>query len=108
MAYERVLITGAGGMLGGDVYRTFSDAFDAVLATDIDTNEEWLDYLDVRDLAACEKLCASYNPDLILHLAALTDLEYCENEKDDAWSTNAKLTFFFFLRTRDKFLSINC
>jgi len=76
-------------MLGGDVYRTFSKEFNTVLATDIDTNEEWIDHLDVRDMAACTKLCASYKPDLILHLAALTDLEYCENNKDNAWSTNA-------------------
>ena len=87
MDSKRVLITGAGGMLGADVYRTFSEEYGSVLATDIDQNEEWLEYLDVRDAEACNNLCESYKPDLILHLAALTDLEYCENEKDDAWST---------------------
>jgi len=76
-------------MLGGDVFRTFSDEYKTVLATDIDTNEDWLEYLDVRDNNACSKLVKDFQPDLILHLAALTDLEYCETEKDDAWSTNA-------------------
>ena len=35
----RVLITGCGGMLGEAVYRTFSDAYRDVHATDIDLNE---------------------------------------------------------------------
>jgi dTDP-4-dehydrorhamnose reductase len=30
-----------------------------------------------------------YNPDFVLHLAALTDLEYCEKNENESWITNA-------------------
>ncbi len=84
----RVFITGCGGMLGPAVYRGFSESYE-VLASDIDLNEPWLEYGDVRDFAAIEKLAKKFEPDLIINLAALTNLEYCEKNPDDAWKTNA-------------------
>jgi dTDP-4-dehydrorhamnose reductase len=89
MAQDRVLITGSGGMLGAAVYPTFSASYEQLLATDIDRNEPWLSHLDVRDIAACEKVFASFRPTLVLHLAALTDLEYCEKNLENCWRTNA-------------------
>ena len=84
----RVFITGCGGMLGQAVYRRFSEHYE-VLATDIDLNEPWLDYADVIDLGSVEKLAIDFRPDLIINLAALTDLEYCEQNPQEAWKTNA-------------------
>ena len=86
---DRVLITGCGGMLGEAVYHTFSTAFRHVRATDIDLNQPWLTRLDVRELSDCERGFAEVRPTLVLHLAALTDLEYCETHQDDCWKTNA-------------------
>ena len=85
----RVLITGCGGMLGDAMYATFCSSYQHVRATDIDLNEPWLSRLDVRDLAECERAFAEFRPTLVLHLAALTDLEYCETHQDDCWKTNA-------------------
>lgn len=85
----RVLITGCGGMLGSAVYKLFSSKYENVLATDIDLNEEWLEYLDVRDIRMCEKIFEEYKPTLVLHLAALTDLEFCETHPEECWKTNA-------------------
>ena len=84
----RVFITGSGGMLGQAIYETFS-VCSHVMATDIDLNERWLDYADVRDLTGTRKTVLDFNPDLIINLAALTDLEYCENNQDESWKTNA-------------------
>lgn len=89
MGYTRVLITGAGGMLGEAVYQTTSSLYKEVYASDIDLNEPWLHYLDVRDIRAVMTVCEEYKPDLIIHLAALTDLEYCEVNAEEAWKTNA-------------------
>ena len=88
---ERLLITGCGGMLGSSVYARSVEEYgkDNVLATDIDLNENWLSELDVRDIFAAEKIFESFKPTLVFHLAALTDLEYCEHNQDDAWATNA-------------------
>jgi len=85
---KRALIFGCGGMLGEAVYRRFSRDWQ-VLATDIDVNEPWLEYLDVRDLPSVVKTAERFKLDLIINLAALTDLEFCELNPKEAWATNA-------------------
>ena len=84
----RVFITGCGGMLGQAIYERFN-RFCSVLATDIDVNETWLEYLDVRDIASLLRKVSEFKPDLIINLAALTDLEYREKNQEEAWLTNA-------------------
>lgn len=81
-------IAGCGGMLGDAVYQACSE-IGRVKATDIDVNEPWLESGDVRDHAAIEKSVREFKPDVLINLAALTDLELCERESDNAWKTNA-------------------
>ena len=83
----KILITGAGGMLGDAFYNLYNKNFN-IKATDIDLNTEWLEYLDVRDYDQYSKVAFDFNPDIILHLAALTDLEYCEKNTKNAYLTN--------------------
>ncbi len=83
----KVMITGCGGMLGQAVYEKF-DRECTVLATDIDLNEPWLTHCDVRNLGSVLKAAMGFKPDLLINLAALTDLEYCENNPEDSWLTN--------------------
>jgi len=75
-------------MLGEAVYDYFSSRTQ-VRATDIDQNTDWLGYADVRDYWGMWDDVSAFAPDLIINLAALTDLEYCEQNADDAWATNA-------------------
>ena len=89
MKQEKVLITGCGGMLGRAMYARFKKEYEHVLATDIDLNEEWLEYLDVREFKECVDVVEKFKPNIILHLAAHTDLEYCEQNHEDSWLTNA-------------------
>ncbi len=89
MNEKKVLITGCGGMLGDAVYSEFKKVYQNILATDIDLNEAWLSHLDVRDIHECERVFLEFKPDIVLHLAALTDLEYCENNQENCWLTNA-------------------
>jgi dTDP-4-dehydrorhamnose reductase len=84
----RVYIAGCGGMLGEAVYEYFSERT-TVEASDIDVNTEWLTYADVRDYAQMYATIQKFNPDLIINLAALTDLEYCEQNNEHSWLTNA-------------------
>lgn len=84
---RNILITGSGGMLGQAVYNTLK-TYNNILATDIDLNEKWLKYLDVRDLDSLSLVCKSLKPDLLINLAALTDLEFCENHPEDTYLTN--------------------
>jgi dTDP-4-dehydrorhamnose reductase len=92
MENERVLITGSGGMLGNAVYPYFSSRFKTVRATDMDVNEPWLSQLDVRDTEALRRTFADLKPNIVLHLAACTDLEFCEVHADVATQTNADAT----------------
>ena len=70
-------------MLGEAVYQVFAEKCQ-VLATDIDLNESWLSMLDVRNKDEVAKVCEAFNPDYIVHLAALTDMEQCEREFENA------------------------
>jgi dTDP-4-dehydrorhamnose reductase len=89
---ERVLITGAGGMLGNAVYPYFASRYKTATATDKDVNESWLTPLDVRDKGALRRAFEHLRPTLVLHLAACTDLEFCEVHADVAQATNAEAT----------------
>jgi dTDP-4-dehydrorhamnose reductase len=88
MEQERVLITGAGGMLGNAVYPYFSARYANVCATDMNVTEPWLRQLDVRDSDQLKAWFAQIKPTLVLHLAACTDLEFCEVHADVARDTN--------------------
>ena len=83
----RILITGCGGMLGEAIYHYYKPRVN-LLATDIDLNEPWLEYLDVRDYAQYRKHALDFNPKIIVHLAAFTDLEYCEKNIEETYLTN--------------------
>lgn len=83
----RILITGCGGMLG-DAFYYYYEPHVNLLATDIDLNESWLEYLDVRDYAQYRKRALDFNPHIIIHLPALTDLEYCQRNIEEAYLTN--------------------
>lgn len=85
---KKILITGCGGMLGSAIYPYLKGKGYEVLATDIDLNESWLKHLDVRDLKEIKEVAKAFKPDMILHLAALTSLEYCESNLKDAYETN--------------------
>ncbi len=83
----KILITGCGGMLGAAFYQYYSQIC-TLLATDIDLNEDWLSHLDVRDSEEIKTVVTDFNPDMIFHLAALTDLEYCDTNPDESYLTN--------------------
>lgn len=89
--FPKTLITGCGGMLGNAVLPYFQSQCEEILASDLEARavEKNLQVLDVRDVAAARQMVSAFKPDLILHLAAETDLEYCEEHADIAEATNA-------------------
>ena len=80
-------MAGCGGMLGEAFHRVFGRSAD-VKCTDIDVNEPWLSHLDFRDFHAYRSDVREFQPNLLFHLGAHTDLEYCETHPDDAYATN--------------------
>lgn len=75
-------------MLGEAFYEVFRSN-NVLKCTDIDVNAPWLTYLDIRDLEAYRKDVVDFAPDYLFHLAACTDMEYCERNSENAWRTNA-------------------
>jgi dTDP-4-dehydrorhamnose reductase len=86
----RIYVAGCGGMLGEAVHRVFHAANDDLQCTDIDVNAPWLDFCDFRDFAAYRQSVERFAPDVLVHLGAYTDLEYCENNPQDAYLTNTQ------------------
>lgn len=83
---NNIYIAGCGGMLGEAFHKQFSDA--NLKCTDIDVNDDWLSYLDFRDLDAYKRDVVEFKPDALFHLGAHTGLEFCELNVDDAYATN--------------------
>lgn len=84
---KKIYVAGCGGMLGEAFYRQFKGEYQ-VRCTDIDVNEDWLGYLDFRNLEDYRKDVTAFAPDYLFHLGAFTDLEFCELHPDETYVTN--------------------
>ena len=80
----KLLVTGAAGMVGSYVRRVFTNH--ELVLTDITGGST---FLDVRDPAAVGASVGDVRPDAVLHLAAATDVDRCEQEPDGAYDANA-------------------
>lgn len=76
----RVVLTGAGGMLGTDLQTAFQDT--ELLA--LTKNE-----LDITDLSSVLRVVEDYQPQLIINGAAFTKVDDCESRTDLAYAVNA-------------------
>ena len=81
---RRVLVTGAAGMTASYVPDVFRDS-DLVLTDIVDAPV----VLDICDAAAVQRAVSEFRPDVVLHLAAATDVDRCEQEPDWAHRSNA-------------------
>jgi dTDP-4-dehydrorhamnose reductase len=81
----KVLVTGAGGMVGREVVQALAP-HDVI----------GLDHarLDVSDRDAVLAVVGSVNPDAVVHCAAMTAVDACESEPDRAFLVNALGTRF--------------
>lgn len=84
---KKIYIAGCGGMLGEAFYKIFRDDYE-LKCTDKNVDESWLSFLDFRNFEEYEKDVEEFIPDYLFHLGAHTDLEYCEENKEDAYLNN--------------------
>ena len=84
---KKIYIAGCGGMLGEAFYNLFKDEY-ILKCTDININENWISYLDFKNYKEYYKDVINFNPDYLFHLGAHTDLEFCENNKNETYLTN--------------------
>ena len=76
-----VLVTGAGGLLGGQVAWTFAQRGTDVLAF---THKQ----LDITDAAVVRERIRTARPSLVVHCAAMTNVDACEEQPDLAFAVN--------------------
>lgn len=96
MLYERVLITGANGMLGQELVRCMSDYPDYdVLATARDDAPRFDNAscgyapLDITDTEALRHLFTDFTPSVLVNCAAMTQVDDCEEQREACWRVNA-------------------
>lgn len=78
---SKILITGAGGLLGGALAKRLTNEH-TLLATDRKS-------LDVTDRSAVERVVKSFRPDLIINCAAMARVDICEIDTEQARAVNA-------------------
>ena len=99
--YKKYLITGVSGMLFNDLKHLISDKecllLDRVVNNNITIN------CDISDITKTNKIVSEFKPDIILNLAAMTDLEICETNKDDCYGSNTigALNLFNYCKDND-------
>lgn len=104
----KILATGTAGMLGSSLVPALVQAGHQITATDINLSDlrPWgatgppLSHLDVRDRQELKDAFGSVRPDMVLHLAAETDLEISDANPDHAYLTNTVATKYIALQCR--------
>jgi len=80
-ASDTILVTGAGGLLGGDLVRAWQDR--PVVGVPHAA-------LDITDTDACLHVLKEHRPAAVVNCAAHSSVDFCENHKDEAMRVNAK------------------
>ncbi|MDG7048006.1 MAG: dTDP-4-dehydrorhamnose reductase [Nitrososphaerota archaeon] len=83
----KILITGANGMVGSSLIPILKQRNHEVHPTDIIINKN-IEALDVRNYGEINKFFGQIKPDIVIHLAAETDVDKCELDPDHAYRTN--------------------
>lgn len=84
---ETILIIGASGLIGYSLYEHFSKEY-SVIGTYNTHKFNDLIQLNLLNKIELEKILRKFKPKIILLSAALTNVEYCEKEKNECWTQN--------------------
>ncbi|MGC8979541.1 SDR family oxidoreductase [Caldisericum sp.] len=87
----KVLITGASGMLGKAlIFENNADysLYGTYLSANLDIKEVTLLRSDICDKNSFSEVVSKIVPDIIIHTAALTNVDLCEKEKEAAYKIN--------------------
>lgn len=76
-----ILVTGAEGQLGSELVKVLSDGYLIIPAGRAD--------FDITHFEATRNFIKEAQPDAIIHTAAFTDVDDCENQQDKAFNVNA-------------------
>ena len=83
-----ILITGASGQLGMSLKRIFNSKYEIISTTGNNNPTGSSMYLDVTNPMLFKEVIETTNPDLVINLAALTNVDHCEKNPELAYSIN--------------------
>jgi dTDP-4-dehydrorhamnose reductase len=103
----KILITGSNGLLGQHLVRLLKqDPANRVIATARGENRlrdrEGYGYepLDITDRAQVGDVIGKFAPDVIIHAAAMTQVDDCEVKKEACWTANVEATEYLVRAAR--------
>ncbi|MEM7548998.1 MAG: SDR family oxidoreductase [Bacteroidota bacterium] len=94
----KILVTGANGLLGQKLIALFADkeGFE-LLATSkgekrYSTHASFIHYksLDITSEKEVSEVMGSFEPEVVINTAAMTNVDQCESEKEACWDLNVK------------------
>jgi len=85
----KILLTGAAGMLAGDVIPVLIEAKHVVIKTDIQRGLTGVEVLDISKTDDVFCMVQRIRPDYIFHFAAETDVDLCQKKPEHAFRVNA-------------------
>jgi len=95
----KILITGSNGLLGQKLVQKLAGENGVdVIATARGENRlpvtEGYTYvsLDITDQTSVNEVFGQHSPDVVIHTAAMTNVDQCETEKEECWKLNVTAT----------------
>ena len=97
MIKKRVLIIGSNGMLGQSVLKQFENELEYELMLASFEEDSFIpnhsyEQIDISDKKAVKKLILNFFPDFVINLAAYTNVDKSEIEKELCWNINVNAT----------------
>lgn len=93
--FKTILLTGANGLLGQKLVNRLSRRESITLIATgkgANRNPSYEGYiyesLDINDADKWEEIYEKYEPDEIIHTAAMTNVDQCESEREECWKQN--------------------
>lgn len=87
-----ILITGSGGLLGSACYNYFSNKVKVSSISLNPAKQKNFFQCDLTKEKEAKKAFAEINPDIVIHCAAIKDINFCEKERKKCYDANVAAT----------------
>ena len=85
---EKTLVIGGSGLLGHYLKQNLADSDTYFTYNESKLNSEQTTFLDITNEHNLEKIFETVKPDTIYHVAAITNLDWCENNEQKTFAVN--------------------